>query len=499
MDNTLKIFIVSAECVPFAKTGGLGDVVGSLPTYLTKLGHDVKVVIPFYSFIDSKKHQIRPFIKNMKVRMAYEELSCSVYQSTLKGITPVYLIEYEPFFGRPNIYFDSFNIDYPDNPMRFSFFSKAALQLCHELNFKPDIVHANDWHTAIVPAYLKRLYANDPLLGDAASVLTIHNMAYQGVYSSYFYNYTGLGWEDYTSEKFECLSAINFLKGGIYFADVVNTVSKGYAWETKTPSGGFGLDPFLIRKGTNYVGILNGADYMTWNSDADTLIPANYTADDLGGKAVCKEAMQKSLGLDVSSTTPVICIISRFVDQKGHYLLQGCIERIVSTMDVQFAILGTGDIPLEAYYSSLPQKFPGKIGAYIGYTEAMAHLIEAGSDFILMPSLFEPCGLNQIYSLKYGTLPIVRATGGLNDTIDNYNEATVEGTGFKFWEPSAHAICNTVKWALETYQHRKPHIKILIKRAMGKDYSWEKSATSYINLYKRAVENKRWEQQLDSF
>jgi len=490
MRNPLNILIVSSECVPFAKTGGLGDVVGSLPSFLKKLGHNIIVVIPLYSFIDISKHNINTAIDKMNVNMAFEDISCSVSKTSLPGDVPVYLVDYEPFFDRSNIYHDNYFNDYQDNPKRFAFLSKAALNICRELDFRPDIVHANDWHTAILPAYIKRHYKDDPVFNRAASVLTIHNIAYQGKYDRYFYDYSGLGYEDFIPDRFECYNAVNFLKGGIYFADAVNTVSKGYALETKTKEGGYGLDPYLNRRGDDYVGILNGVDYSEWDPAKDTLIPSNYSYYDFKGKAVCKSVLQQQLNLNQSDTTPVIGIISRLVEQKGFYILAECIEDILNTMDVQFAILGAGDNHLEALYSNLSYRFPGKTGSFIGYNNKLAHLIESGSDFFIMPSLYEPCGLNQIYSLKYGTLPIVRATGGLNDTIENYNQESGEGTGFKFKDPSGKAIYNTVKWALDTYNMRKPHLQKLIKTAMEQNFSWDKSAVEYVNLYYRAIGNK---------
>ena len=443
-----------------------------------------------YSSIDSKKYSIYPAVTGMEVQMGFETLACNVLKTLLNEDVPVYFIDFEPYFGRPNIYHDDDFNDYHDNARRFTFLSKAALQLCHLLNFKPDVVHANDWHTAIIPAYLKRLYNDDQVLKDTASVLTIHNLAYQGLYDRYYYDFTGLGWEDFTPEKFECYNAVNLLKGGIYFADVVNTVSPGYAMETKTPLGGSGLDYYLNIKGENYTGILNGADYSIWDPEKDNLIPFNYTADHLEGKSECRKVLRNRFRLEHNAYTPVIGIISRLVEQKGFYILMECIEGIINNMDVQFVILGAGDYQLETFYGNLHQRYPGKTGSYIGYSDELAHLIVAGSDFFLMPSINEPCGLTQIYSLKYGTLPIVRATGGLNDTVENYNQDTGEGTGFKFYEASGKAIYNTVYWVLDTYYNRRPHIQSLIKRAMQQHFSWEESAGQYVNLYYRAMENR---------
>lgn len=491
MDQKLNILMVSSECVPFAKTGGLADVAGSLPIALKKLGHDVRIIIPKYSFIDYKKFNLKPLMSSMGVWMGDQIEWCVIHTTTIEEGVPVYFIEFNLYFERSGLYHDEFFNDYLDNPKRFSFLSRAALQLAKDLNFKPDIVHANDWQTALIPAYLKIWHWNDPVLGSAASVLTIHNMAYQGIYPRYHYPYIGLGEQNFTPDKFECFGSVNFLKGGIYFADMVNTVSPTYARETKTPEGGYGLAPYLNDRWNNYVGILNGIDYKQWDPSTDKLIPANYSPDDLSGKAICKKSLQQKMLLHEEPNTPIVGIVSRFVSQKGLDILATCIEKIVQSMNVQFVILGTGDKDLESFYWGLPARFPGRIGSYIGYSNELAHLIEAGSDFFLMPSVYEPCGLNQIYSLKYGTLPIVRATGGLDDTVENYNEYTGEGTGFKFWDASGHAIYYTVGWAVSTYFDRKDHLNKMIQKAMKQDYSWEKSARQYEWLYQKAIQNKK--------
>lgn len=487
MTDKLNILLVTAECAPFAKSGGLGDVAGALPQFLTRAGHEVIVVMPLYALINRDKHKVRPAIEKLDVPYGNSLLSCSVYRSELPGGVQVYFLEHNDFYSRPGMYHDAGFNDYTDNPKRFGFLSKAALQLCYLLNFKPDIVHANDWHTAVLPAFLKRFYTDDPVFAGTASVLTIHNIAYQGRYNRSSYFETGLGWEDFTQDKFEHYGDVNFLKGGIHFADMVNTVSKGYAAETRGPKGGYGLDYFLNLKGDSYTGILNGADYSHWDPSIDPLIPANYSKNDMSGKAVCKNFMQKQLSLRQDPNVPVIGIVSRLVEQKGFHIIAECIEDLLINQEVQFAILGAGDKNLETFFGSLPQRFPGKAGTFIGYDNELAHVIEAGSDFFLMPSIYEPCGLNQIYSLRYGTLPIVRATGGLDDTVDNYNEETGEGTGFKFWEPSCTAAVNTIKWALRTYYKRKHHMEKLIKMAMEQHFSWDDSTAEYLKLYEKAL------------
>jgi starch synthase len=491
MAGKLNILIVSAECAPFAKSGGLGDVVGALPKYLEKTGHRVIIVMPLYSAINRSKYKIVPAFERLDVPLGNDLLPCSVYSAKLQGGVPVYFLEYHRFFSRPGMYHDAAFNDYTDNPVRFAFLSKAALQLCYLLSFKPDIVHANDWHTAILPAFLKRIYAGDPVFNETASVLTIHNIAYQGRYSRSSYFQTGLGWEDFTQEKFEHYGDVNFLKGGIHFADAVNTVSPGYAAETRVAPGGYDLEYFLNMKGDDYTGILNGADYDHWNPETDRLIPSNYSRDDLAGKSTCKNVLQKQLGLRQNLEIPVIGVVSRLVEQKGFHIIAECIDDLMKKMAIQLVVLGAGDNELEDLFGSLPRRFPAKAGAFIGYDNELAHLIEAGSDFFLMPSVYEPCGLNQMYSLKYGTLPIVRATGGLNDTVVNYDQETGEGTGFKFHEASCRAAYNTIKWAIETWYHRRHHIEKLIHRAMEQHFSWDDSVKEYVKLYRKALKTVR--------
>lgn len=483
----LKILMVSAECAPFAKSGGLGDVVGALPGFLKKLGSEIIVVMPLYSFIDRKKFGINPIVGRLNVLTGDDLNICDVYLGRIQGDVPVYFIEFEPFFGRSGMYHDSEFNDYADNPVRFSFLSKAALNLCHQLDFSPDIIHVNDWHTAMLPAFLKIFFNGDPLFSKTASVLTIHNIAYQGRYNRYYYFKTGLGWDDFTQDKFEHYGDVNFLKGGIHFADVVNTVSQGYAEETRSFPGGYGIEYFLNNKGDDYTGILNGADYSQWNPETDKLIPANFSKNDLKGKSVCKEVLQKQMGLNTDPDIPLIGIVSRLVEQKGLHIVAECIEDLLDNNDVQFAILGSGDKNLESFFAGLADSYPGWVGCYVGYDDELAHLIEAGSDLFLMPSLYEPCGLNQIYSLKYGTLPIVRATGGLNDTVENYNPETGEGTGFKFRDASCDAASGTIKWAIDTYNEKREHFNRMVQTAMSRNFSWDDSAKEYLKLYTRAL------------
>jgi starch synthase len=342
-------------------------------------------------------------------------------------------------------------------------------------------MHANDWQTALVPYYLKKHF--DPYFADTASVLTIHNIGYQGIYGGEFRDYAGIMGEDMHPMAFESFNDVNLLKGGIAFADKITTVSPKYAEEIRGPIGSSGLHDILNHRGSDLRGILNGIDTDVWNPAKDKYIPQNYTYKSLAKKAKNKQDLQKRFGLTVDPSVALFGFVGRFADQKGMYLMQPAIERAVLEMACQFVVVGSGEQQYEDFFGGLPGRFPGECGSYIGYSEELAHLVEAGADFFLMPSLYEPCGLNQMYSLAYGTLPLVRATGGLDDTVDNYDEQTAEGTGFKFYAISSGALFDTIGWAVSTYYDRPEHIEIMQKRAMKKDYSWENSAKEYMNLY----------------
>ncbi len=485
-----NILFISSEMTPIAKSGGLADVAHALPKALKKRGHDVRVVIPFYSFANLNGFRIDKLFDSCCVWMGDREEWCSVYKLILDEIV-VYLVDYKLYFDRSGLYHDEYYNDYSDNPRRFAFLTRAALQICKDTGFSPDIVHSNDWQTALSAAYLKIWHWNDPILGKAASVFTIHNIGYQGVYPSEHLGYIGIGKGNFTSDKFEAYGAINFMKGGIVYADAVNTVSKKYADEVRYSSEGCGLSPYLNDKKEFFTGIINGVNYDEWNPETDNLIPCNYSVNDIVPKRLCKKKLQSDFLLEVDEDIPIIGIVSRFSDQKGLELLHRTIEDIVKSMRVQFVIVGSGDKFLEDYFRWLPSVYPGKIGSYIGYDNRLAHLVEAGADFFLMPSRYEPCGLNQIYSLRYGTLPIVRAVGGLDDTVVNYNEQEGTGTGFKFWEYSKHAVYYTVGWAVSTYYDRKPHIINMIKQAMTQKFCWDDAAREYEKLYTMAIDNKR--------
>lgn len=491
MGKSLNIMMAASECVPFAKSGGLADVVGALPAALKALGHHVIVVMPKYRSMDADKFKLEPYLAPMGVWMGNSEEWCAVQRTVAAGDVPVYFIEADKYFDRDGLYNDAAHNDYLDNPRRFGFLSRAALQLCKDIGFKPDIVHAHDWQTALMPAYLKIWHWDDRILGGVASMLTIHNIGYQGVADATHYDYLGLQWDNFTADKFEDHGRVNFLKGGVQYADMVNTVSPKYAWETRTPEMAYGLAPYLNDKGANYIGILNGVDYDDWNPAVDRLIPAQFTPQDLSGKKECKRALQARFLLEEDDAIPVMGVVSRLADQKGLDLLAEAIDAILANMRVQFVLLGSGDKALEQFFGDLPKRYPGRVGSYIGYNNEVAHWIEAGSDMFLMPSRYEPCGLNQIYSLKYGTLPVVRATGGLEDTVEQYDESTGTGSGFKFSEASAHAVYYTVGWAVSTYYDRREDWDAMVQQAMRQRFSWEDSARAYEKAYRQAIKNKQ--------
>ena len=495
VNRGLNILFTASEAVPFVKTGGLADVAGVLPRALAALGHNVIVVMPRYYAIDRSELEHIP--GPLGVPMGpMGELWAGVYSRSLPDSSvPVYFIDYEAFYGRHGLYADSDGFSYSDNDSRFIFLSKAAMELCRKLDFAPDIVHANDWHTAAQPVLLKTRYADDPLFKDTSSLLTIHNLQHQGYFYKGAMDIMEVGWEHFNPLELESFDGVNILKGGIAHADAVTTVSRRYAHEIQTPEFGFGLDEHIRAHSAKLYGILNGVDYDEWNPSVDPYIARRYDIDDMSGKRACKEDLQKRFGLPVNEEIPVIGFVGRFAEQKGIGLIAGTIEGLLH-LGAQIVMLGTGEKWAEGFFSDIAGKYPDRFACHIGYSEELAHVIEAGSDLFLMPSLFEPCGLNQIYSLRYGTLPIVRATGGLDDTIHNYDPATKEGNGFKFEWATNDALYHTVKWAVDTWRFDKEAIALMQKSAMQARYSWEASASAYEKIYyflkyKKAAETYR--------
>ena len=484
----MKILMVASEAVPYAKTGGLADVAGVLPKFLKQLGHDVRVVIPLYGSIDQWKYPLEHVPGALGVWLGeLGELWCEVRESRLPGSdVPIYFIEYDRFFARKALYNEPNGQGYMDNDNRFVFLSRAALQLCKKLNFSPDVVHCNDWHTAAIPIFLNTVYAGDDTLGHSASLLTIHNMEYQGRYYPGLMDVLDIGWEHFNHLELEWQNQCNLLKGGLYHATLFNAVSHGYAQEIQTPQFGHGLEGVVRDRINALRGVLNGIDYEEWNPAHDKYITAPYDIEDMSGKAVCKHALQEELGLETRQDLPLFGLVARLVDQKGIRLLAEIFEALMQ-LDLQIALLGSGEAWAQDFFNTMAARYPGKFGCYIGYSNPLAHRIEAGSDFFLMPSVFEPCGLNQLYSLRYGTLPIVHAVGGLNDTVYSFDEYFHSGTGFKYYDQTPDALYNTIGWALSTWYHKPDEIAGLRKRAMEQRFSWQGSAEQYCDIYREAI------------
>jgi len=486
----LKILIAASEVVPYAKTGGLADVAGTLPKELARLGHDVRIIMPRYYSIDRQKYSLKELDGPLGTPMGIlGEVWCGVYESKLPETNiPIYFIEHESYFGRSNIYNDDSGQGFLDNDNRFVFFSKACLQLCKKLDFYPDVIQVNDWQTSAIPVFLNTTYKYDRL-GQAASVLTIHNMQHQGNFYEGLMDVLDIGWEHFNFLELECDNQVNLLKGGIYHSTLLTTVSEGYAREIQTPEYGWGLDGVIRDRKNDLQGILNGCDYQEWNPETDKYIIKNYSVNDLSGKLECKRDLQKTFNLPVKDDVPIFGVVSRLVRQKGIDVLAEVLYRLLG-YEAQFILLGNGEVWSHFYFGEAANLLPDKMACHIGYSNELAHKIEAGSDFFIMPSRFEPCGLNQMYSLKYGTLPIVRATGGLDDTIDNFDESTNQGTGFKFHDLTADSIYNTVGWAVYTYYNNKPAMNKLIKNAMNKNFTWEDSAKKYEDIFYEAVKRR---------
>ena len=472
----LKVLFVASECVPFAKTGGLADVAGALPIALAQRGHDVRVVLPRYRI--TKKHPAERHVAPLAVPVGLGEAWCSVWETRFtRSDARVYLLEHDALYDRGGIYGDAGGA-YLDNLARYTLLSRGAIRLCDALGWVPDIVHVHDWQTGLVPMYLNTLERGSPI-GEAASVLTIHNMAYQGWFPKSDYYQTQLGWDQFHAKSVESFDGINLLKGGIYHSTLVTTVSPRYAREIQAPEGGEGLDGALRDRGGDVIGILNGIDDEVWSPESDKALAAPFTADDLDGKAACKAALQAEMGLPLEPDAPLVAVVSRFAHQKGIDVFAAALEDILS-LGAQVAVLGAGERWAEDLFTRLSASHP-RFRAFIGMNEPLAHRIEAGADVFVMPSRYEPCGLNQLYSQRYGTLPVVRAVGGLDDTVEN------ERTGFKFDELDTDELAQAVATAVYTYHERPEHFRMMQYYAMEKAVGWGHAARQYEALYRLAL------------
>lgn len=480
----MRILFVSAEVVPFAKTGGLADVAGAIPNALRALGDDAAVIMPYYQTARQKfADRVADTGLRLSAPVGGETHTAALLRTTLPGSdVPVYLVDHPPFYDRPQLYGTPAG-DYPDNAERFIFFSRAVLAAARALNWPPDIYHCNDWQTALVPVYLRAAHSADRFYHNSRSILTIHNLAYQGLFPREAFALTGLDWSHFTWRELEFYGKLNLLKGGLVNADALTTVSRRYAKEIQTQEYGCGLEGVLADRSAHLHGILNGIDYTVWNPATDPHLPARYGPDDLAGKAVCKRKVQELSGLPLRDV-PLLGIVSRLDEQKGLDLVAAILPDLVR-LDTQFVLLGTGKQDLQDLFADLGKRYPRHIGVHLTFSNELAHQIEAGCDMYLMPSRYEPCGLNQLYSLKYGTAPIVRKTGGLADTITNCTPTSLsKGTanGFSFETYSAPALLHTVRRALRLYSDQRAWRR-LIQTGMRQDWSWNKSAREYHALY----------------
>jgi starch synthase len=468
--------------VPFSKTGGLADVVGALPKALVENGQEVSVYLPRYRMTKPGK----PLFRDITVPLGAGYRFADIQDGGAAGGVRTYLVELAEFFDRDGLY--QYNgQDYPDNHLRFAAFSMAVIEAMKRSGGAPEIIHCHDWQSALAVAYLRHRYTGDPFFAPSATMFTIHNLGYQGLFPPSVLPQISLDSSLFTMDGLEFYGSVNLLKGGILYSDFVSTVSRKYAEEIQTPEYGCGLEGVLRARADSLQGILNGVDYEAWDPATDKLIPAHYTPDDLSGKEVCKRALLEKMGAkNPRMEWPVMGIVSRFAAQKGFDLIAGIAEQLMG-MDLYVVALGTGEPQYEELFRVMAAKYPDRFLVRVAYDNTLAHEIEAGSDMFLMPSRYEPCGLNQIYSLKYGTVPVVRATGGLDDTIHNFDGKT--GTGFKFTEYTPQALLTAIHQAVET--HRQPKVwRKLMLNGMKLDFSWTSSAREYIKIYEKLAKAK---------
>jgi starch synthase len=492
MDKSLKILLVSAEAVPFVKVGGLADVAGSLPKALRQSGHDARLALPKYGTIDETKLRLTEIVDSLPVPAGPNHKRASVFESTVEGM-PTYLVGNDGYFDREQVY------GYNDDGERFVFFCRAVLEMLEELNWRPDVIHCNDWHTGIIPNWLKTIYKDDPLLAPTATAFTIHNLAYQGIFGPQLLEFAGLAHYGLIYHPTdEGLSRVVILMArGILFADVINAVSERYAQEILTPEYGERLDSILARRQDRLFGILNGLDYEVWNPATDPDIAVNYDVASLDRRTENKLALQREAGLPLDPDVLLIGMISRLADQKGFDILAEASNQLESgnelmEMDLQFVLLGTGEERYHKTFANVADKYPAQAAVFLKFDGALARRIYAGSDAFLMPSRFEPCGLGQLISMRYGNVPIVRNTGGLADTVQDFDPTTGKGNGFAFSDYNEEALLAAVKRAVATYR-REDTWRTLMERGMRADFSWRASARKYVELYHKALEFKQGE------
>ena len=484
----LKVLFVSPEVEPFVKVGGLADMVGALPKELANLGHDVRIVSPAYGSV-KRMGEWRALDAPLGVDVGPEAQWARTWQTVLPGTTvPVYFLENHEHFARPEVYTGPWGA-HQDNDLRFAFLCRGALALVQQLDWIPDVIHCHDWTTGLLPLMLNTTLRDTPI-GRAATVFTIHNLEHQGYSPDRVIEFARLPRGEFARDGLEANGMVNLMKTGLYHATKLTTVSPTYAKEIVTADGGFRLDGTLRFRAADLVGIVNGIDDDSWDPARDRAIPATYTAANLNGKALCKAALQRHFNLEVNPVVPLFGVVSRLASQKGLDLLAEALPGVMDRMEIQLVLLGSGDVRLESTFQWAAQAYRGRCGTQIGFDGKLARLIQAGSDCFVMPSRSEPCGLTQMYAMRYGTLPVVRATGGLVDTVQNFEEGQPRGTGFVFHAATAGALADTLGWACATYYDRPQEFAGLQQRAMAQDFSWRRSAAQYVDLYRWAIENR---------
>ncbi|WP_300409907.1 glycogen synthase GlgA [Lagierella sp.] len=475
----MNILYCTSEAVPFIKTGGLADVAGSLPIELKNIGEDIRVVLPLYGQISQEYREKMTYVGYYYVDIGLRHDYCGIMKLVHEGVT-FYFLDNEMYFNRYNIYGER------DDGERFLFFSKAVTLLPKVIDFKPDIIHTNDWHTAMVNVYIKDFARGDDYYNSIKSIFTIHNLKYQGVFPSGILGFSGLSAEYFNEEALKYYDCVNFMKGGIVYCDILTTVSKTYSQEIQHGYFGEGLDGIIRKYSYKLYGIINGLDYKVWNPKSDPYLKANFGLDNLEDKVKNKLELQRIYNLPENADIPLFIMVTRLVDMKGLDILLHIMDELLYFEDIQVIVLGTGSENYENSLRFFQSKYPSKLAARLYYSNDESHLLYGGGDFLLMPSLAEPCGISQLMAMRYGTLPIVRETGGLKDTVKPYNKFTGEGTGFSFANINAHELLFTIKQAIETY-YDKEALKGLVVSAMKEKNDWEQSAKEYLKLYKRLV------------
>jgi len=494
MAPALKILYLSAEVVPFAKTGGLADVAGSLPKAIRALGHDIRVAMPRYGRIDIEKFGLKKVLDPFPVPLDDKAETAEIYEGRIGKDVPIYFVENEHLYDREGIYM------YPDDAERFIFYCRAALEMLRHLDWQPDVIHCNDWHTAIVPNWLKTIYEDDPFFAHTATAYTIHNLAYQGMFGYRVLEIAGVDEYGFLvhGDMADLNQVVDLMARGIHFADVINTVSETYAQEILTPEYGERLDPLLRDRRHRLFGILNGIDYEVMNPAADPHIAQHYDIHSLDQRVENKLALQREARLKEDPDVPLMGAISRLTDQKGFDLIASVIEPMIRHLDMQFVLLGTGEQHYHDMFSQLSQQFPDRVGAFLTFNAPLAQRIYAGTDMFLMPSRFEPCGLGQMIAMRYGNVPVVRETGGLADTVNDFDASSSVDNGFTFREYDSMALYTAIVRSVETYRHADiwRHIQLA---GMTADFSWAASAGKYVDLYERALSFIRGEHELEEY